>query len=55
MARHRAHEVQSQVTEGHKGIAKKTETLPRQDKSALVLFSLCIMLYSAVVAVSRMV
>lgn len=40
MAGHRAHEVQSQVTEGHKGVAKKTETLPCQDESALVLLSL---------------
>ena len=40
VAGHRAHEVQSQVTEGHKGVAKQTETLPRQDESALVVLPL---------------
>lgn len=40
VAGHGAHEVQSQVTEGHEGVAKETETLPRQDESALVLLPL---------------
>lgn len=40
VAGHRAHEVQSQVTEGNKGVAKETETLPRQDESALVVLPL---------------
>ena len=40
VAGHRAHEVQSQVTERHKGVTKETETLPCQDESALVLLSL---------------
>lgn len=40
VAGHRAHEVQSQVTEGHEGISKETETLPCQDERALVFLSL---------------
>ena len=39
VAGHRVHEVQSQVTESHKGVTKETETLPRHDESALVLLS----------------
>lgn len=42
VAGHGVHEVQSQVTEGHKGITKETETLPCQDEGSLVLLSLCI-------------
>lgn len=33
-------EVQPQVTEGHDSVAKKAESLPRQDEGALVLLSL---------------
>lgn len=40
MAEYRAQEVQAQVTNGHRGVAKETESLPRQDESALVFFSL---------------
>lgn len=40
VARHWAHEVESQVTEGHEGVTKETETLPRHYKIALVILSL---------------
>lgn len=39
VARHGAHEVQSQVTEGDQSVAEETETLAHLDESALVLFS----------------
>lgn len=37
---HGVHEIQSQVAEGHQGVAKETETLPSQDESVLVFLPL---------------
>lgn len=42
VARHWAHEVEPQVTEGHKGVTKETETLPCHYKIALIILSLCV-------------
>lgn len=40
VARDRTHEVQTQVAQGHQGVAEETKTLADLDESSLVIFSL---------------